>query len=220
MLIGSDEIARLLKGDRWVTVGVGGLVSLSVLGVGNEPAKLILWGSALFVLGVAVAWRGWSVPAVGWVVGPVYCLVALHRLGPGGAGFDLRSPALLAVLPLWAGDIAAIFAGRAFGRRPLAPAISPKKTVEGALANLLAATAAGAGLALACGWPLLVGSLAGLLCGTLGQAGDLFESGLKRRAGVKDSGTLLPGHGGVLDRVDSILMSAPAVAALWLFAHP
>ena len=122
----------------------------------------------------------------------------------------------MALVPVWAGDIAAIFAGRALGKRLLAPKVSPKKTVEGSVANLLAAVLAA--------W--LLGRLlhvsdtrslgAGLAVGLLGQAGDLFESWLKRRAGVKDSGVLLPGHGGVLDRLDSVLFAAPAVALIVL----
>jgi len=116
-------------------------------------------------------------------------------------------------------DTAQYYSGRMFGRRKLAPTISPAKTVEGAIGGLLAATVAGgafAALALAINtsavrWTLSVpiaASLALLLAG-LGIIGDLFESKLKRSAGAKDTSTLIPGHGGVLDRLDSYLMAAP-----------
>jgi len=118
-------------------------------------------------------------------------------------------------VPIWAGDTAAIFAGKAFGKHKLAPNISPNKTWEGSIANLLACI----GCAFALGMPNHVSALAcllvGLSTGILGQIGDLYESLLKRRAGVKDSGTLLPGHGGMYDRLDSLMMSAaPSVLIL------
>ena len=131
-------------------------------------------------------------------------------------GLWCLSPALMALVPVWAGDIAAIFAGKAFGRHPLAPKVSPKKTVEGSVANLLAAVLAAWLLGRLLGLPNVRSLGAGVAVGILGQAGDLFESWLKRRAGVKDSGTLLPGHGGVLDRIDSVLFAAPAVAVILL----
>ena len=122
----------------------------------------------------------------------------------------------MALVPVWAGDIAAIFAGKAFGKHPLAPKISPKKTVEGSVANLLAAVATAWLLGRFLGLSDARSLGAGVAVGILGQAGDLFESWLKRRADVKDSGTLLPGHGGVLDRIDSVLFAAPAVALILL----
>ena len=111
----------------------------------------------------------------------------------------------------WATDIGAYFAGRAFGRRKLAPSISPGKTIEGlyggiaAAALLAGAWAVGTGL----GTPLL--ALAPILA-VAAQAGDLFESKMKRQAGVKDSGTWLPGHGGVLDRLDGLVPVAVLTA--------
>jgi phosphatidate cytidylyltransferase len=112
----------------------------------------------------------------------------------------------------WATDIGAYFAGRAFGRRKLAPSISPGKTVEGLYGGIAAAALSGGAWALALnlGKPLLF--LAPLFA--LGaQAGDLFESWMKRRAGVKDSGNWLPGHGGVLDRLDGLVPVAVLTAA-------
>jgi phosphatidate cytidylyltransferase len=113
-------------------------------------------------------------------------------------------------------DSAQYFCGRAFGRRKLAPVISPKKTVEGAVGGVAIAAAATAGLA----WmwlpslPPVVAVGAGLAMALAGIVGDLFESALKRRAGVKDSGHLIPGHGGILDRIDSWLFAAPV---FWVF---
>lgn len=123
----------------------------------------------------------------------------------------------MAIVPLWAGDTAAIFAGRAFGKHLLAPTVSPKKTVEGAIANLLACLAAAWGFGVWLNVPAPQSLVCGLIAGVLGQIGDLFESWVKRQANVKDSGTLLPGHGGIMDRIDSILFTAPFVALVLLF---
>jgi phosphatidate cytidylyltransferase len=96
----------------------------------------------------------------------------------------------------------------------LAPTLSPKKTVEGAVANLVAAVLAGAVFGLLLGLKPIPSVACGVAAGLLGQLGDLFESYVKRRADKKDSGSILPGHGGVLDRIDSLLFSAPAVALI------
>lgn len=131
----------------------------------------------------------------------------------------LRAPAkgsllmLFLFLVTWGGDAAAYYVGRAMGRHPLAPQISPKKTVEGAVGGLVGSV----GLALlGRSWwlpalPLVDALVLGMGLGVLGQAGDLAESLLKRSAGVKDSGRLIPAHGGVLDKVDSLLFTAPAL---------
>ncbi len=120
---------------------------------------------------------------------------------------------------IWAGDTAAFYIGRRFGRRPLAPRLSPKKTVEGALAGLVATVlVAGAGRDWI--WPRLGWGAAGgvgLLLGLVGTMGDLCESAVKRAAAAKDSGGLIPGHGGVLDRLDSAMFAAPVLYALaWI----
>lgn len=113
------------------------------------------------------------------------------------------------MLAVWGMDMAAYAVGKAVGRHKLCPKISPGKTVEGAIGGLVAAVALTAGLGHWLGLPLPHGFILGASIGVAGQAGDLFESLLKRRAGVKDSGSLLPGHGGVLDRFDSLLFAAP-----------
>jgi phosphatidate cytidylyltransferase len=134
---------------------------------------------------------------------------------------------LLSVLALvWLADIAAYFSGKAFGRRKLAPAISPGKTWEGVAGALMAVVGLAFGLAMALptaplfstrliqelGAPL--GALVLVWLVAMSVLGDLFESLLKRQAGVKDSGRLLPGHGGVLDRIDALLPVLPAVALI------
>ncbi len=125
-----------------------------------------------------------------------------------------KSPAtwpllMTAAIPIWCGDTAAIFVGKAFGKHKLASSISPNKTWEGSIGNLLACVGAALALGAIFHYPLVLMILLGLNCGVIGQAGDLFESWLKRKADVKDSGNILPGHGGLLDRLDSLMATAP-----------
>jgi phosphatidate cytidylyltransferase len=118
--------------------------------------------------------------------------------------------ALAVVLAIWIGDSVALLAGRAFGRQKLAPLISPNKSKEGAVAGLLASMAVGAGSFQGFGlgdWRL--GLIVGAVISLAGQIGDLAESFLKRQAGVKDSGSIVPGHGGILDRIDALLFAFP-----------
>lgn len=153
-----------------------------------------------------------------YVAAPLAVMLALHQsLAPQDQRHLLwfANPILLPVVSIWAGDIAAILVGKLIGRHPMAATISPNKTWEGSAANAVFATLVGAAIAPTLGFSVLVGATVGIVCGTLGQAGDLFESWLKRRAGAKDSGALLPGHGGVLDRIDSLLFALiPACAVL------
>jgi phosphatidate cytidylyltransferase len=144
-------------------------------------------------------------------IGMVYCCVLL--------GFIVwlpRHTILVLMGTIWAGDAAAYYGGRAFGRHKLAPSISPNKTVEGSIAGLAGSILAGVLLG---SWllqrqiPFLI--LASLAAAIAGQLGDLAESALKRSSGVKDSSSLLPGHGGMLDRLDSLLFAAPVF--YWLF---
>lgn len=123
---------------------------------------------------------------------------------------------LLAIVGV--GDTAALYFGKAFGRRRLAPSVSPNKSWEGAMASLVA----GGGVGLVAAWWLGVDPLAmfliSLLASLFGQLGDLLESMLKRAVAVKDSGTLLPGHGGILDRADAAILAAPIfrIGTEWL----
>jgi phosphatidate cytidylyltransferase len=130
---------------------------------------------------------------------------------------DVNGLALLvwAFIVTWSTDIGAYFAGRSFGRRKLAPSISPNKTVEGLYGGIAAAGLLGGAWALTTGLGAALLALAPVLA-VAAQAGDLFESGMKRRAGVKDSGTWLPGHGGALDRLDGLVPVAVLTAAAQL----
>jgi phosphatidate cytidylyltransferase len=122
-----------------------------------------------------------------------------------------RDALFLLMLTVVASDTAQYYSGRAFGRRPLAPAISPKKTVEGAVGGFVfgAIVCAVIGALWLPVVPLALRAAIGVMIVALGVAGDLFESMLKRSAGVKDSSALIPGHGGILDRIDALLFAAP-----------
>jgi phosphatidate cytidylyltransferase len=158
--------------------------------------------------------------AVSGVAATVLGAVYLGALGGAMAGLLLIEPqaqggwrGLLLMTILMTSDTFAYFTGHALGRRRLAPAISPAKTVEGAFGGLAGGVVGALGIR-ALGlpdMPLVHALLLGLVVATAGIAGDLFESLLKRWAGVKDSGRLFPGHGGMLDRLDSLLFGAPVL---------
>ncbi len=154
-----------------------------------------------------------------WLLGA--CWLALYDLRGGGPAVLVTAMAIV-----WVADIAAYFAGRSFGRRKLAPTISPGKSWEGVIAGMMAVAVLGV---VSAQFAPLAGTLPALLLVHYGVAaallilallaglsvvGDLFESLLKREAGVKDSGTLLPGHGGALDRIDALIPTMPVVALL------
>ena len=144
---------------------------------------------------------------------PLGSFVALHAMGG-------RETVVLLLLTIVVSDSAQYFTGRLLGRHSLSPVISPKKTLEGALGGFVIAPAVMALVARwwlpdrSTGWVLLVG----LVLVGFGIAGDLFESLLKRSAGVKDSSALIPGHGGVLDRIDAMLFAAPVFYVLLKYA--
>ncbi len=177
---------------------------------------------AYFVAAVATAmFYEWTRIVRGWGAG-WYALGFLYALLPALAllwirEHDVHRPMLLfwTLLVTWSTDIGAYFAGRRFGRRKLAPSISPGKTVEGLYGGIAAAALVGGAWVLVTGLgrPLLI--LAPIFA-VAAQGGDLFESGMKRRAGVKDSGGWLPGHGGVLDRLDGLVPVAVLTAAAQL----
>jgi phosphatidate cytidylyltransferase len=133
---------------------------------------------------------------------------------------DLASTGLLAAAwalsSVWATDIGAYFAGRAIGGPKIAPRISPNKTWAGLFGGMIAALALGLGLTKWAALPIALALFSPILA-VFAQAGDFFESWLKRRAGVKDSGTLLPGHGGLLDRLDGAVSSLPIAALIVLY---
>jgi phosphatidate cytidylyltransferase len=125
---------------------------------------------------------------------------------------------LLLLLGVWAYDTGAYFAGKRWGRARFLAHISPSKTYAGLVGGLVACTVVVAVVVVGLGEPASIGLLLGPLLGLAAQAGDLAESMLKRAAGAKDSGTLIPGHGGFLDRVDSFLFAAPVVTLYVLAA--
>lgn len=219
--------------------GLGGFEWARLCGLRAAPAfayaSLIAAGYAALLLAGETAWQGALLGSgVFWVlVVPAWLWRGMASPGAkllAPAGFLVLVPAalamvlmrpqeLLAVLILvWIADTAAYFVGRAFGRRPLAPSISPAKTWEGAAGGLIGALA----YAIICGtfidglaWAPYLAAAA--LLAVLSIVGDLFESAAKRQAGVKDSGALLPGHGGLLDRIDSAVATLPLAALLLPF---
>jgi len=148
---------------------------------------------------------------------PLSFAVCLH-------GIDLvyDGPRLLlfTLALIWASDTAAYFAGRAFGKHPLAPHISPKKTWEGSVAGMLGSLAIAYGLHFWLTIPLPHLFAMAALGNIAGQMGDLLESAYKRSAGVKDSGALLPGHGGILDRIDALILCIPVIWYYLVLVNP
>ncbi len=227
IVLGGREVARLLKEESPRGSIVVGLLTFGLFFTAfqHHAARPILIGLPLVItlIGICATYtlvksskQKFPLPQLGslWIVGPVIALLLLHRYRLGGGAFQLQNTALMALMPVWIGDITAIFIGRQFGKHLLAPTISPKKTVEGAVANLLACVGTSVLVGNWLGFDLAQSMACGLLSGTVGQVGDLFESLVKRHAGLKDSGSLLPGHGGILDRIDSLLFTTPFVVLI------
>lgn len=145
---------------------------------------------------------------------PLTYAVRLHGWGAYGPWL-----LMFALVITWAGDSGAYFAGRAFGRHALAPHLSPKKTWEGSLTGLAASIVVGVLFRRWLHAP--VGFLVGMAVvgNVAGQVGDLLESAYKRSAGVKDSGAMLPGHGGMLDRIDALILAIPVVWYYWILGY-
>lgn len=173
--------------------------------------------------------------ALGLLVGAAFFIVIVTRrpelaLGTIYVGLPILSLLLIrhqkegvvftlwALSLVWATDIGAYFAGRAIGGPKLAPRVSPNKTWAGLIGGMAATSLLAAALHAYVGLPLRL-TLATPLLAVLAQAGDLYESWLKRRAGVKDSGTLIPGHGGILDRLDGLVPVTPVAALLVVLPH-
>lgn len=184
----------------WVAlaiVGALGLAELFALRTGRSAVAL----GAVFLAGLT-------------------CLGALREFGAIGARHGVAGPLpvwlLLAIIPTWSADVTAYVVGSAAGRRHLAPRISPGKTWEGTLAGWAAAALVAVGVTALFGLPRAPGVIAAIGLGPVGLAGDLLESYVKRRAGVKDSGAILPGHGGVLDRLDSLTAASTFVLLVFV----
>jgi phosphatidate cytidylyltransferase len=198
--------AAMLTGASFATTAFGGVARL--------PLDLVLLSAVVAIGATSLAsWRG-GPDALGSAAAGL--LPSLYLGLPIGAMIAIRESAgpqalFLLMLTVMVSDSAQYYTGRAFGRQPLAERISPKKTVEGAYGGFVFGTLV---LAVVGAWWLPSVSiglrvLLGVTVVALGIAGDLFESMLKRSAGVKDSSTLIPGHGGVLDRIDALLFAAP-----------
>jgi len=227
--------------QRWLALGAVALLIAAVSQDPGIDA-LTRWGwllaIAVALFGLArVIWRpgpggaalsSAAVTVAGFLyAGGTLTFALLLRSLPDGIGGgplgDRWEGAVFLLFPLavtWVSDSAAYFVGRAVGRRKLIPSVSPGKTVEGALGGLAGAVlCAGAlhhfvlltipGVGFSLGWSLLMGGV----LGAVAQLGDLAESVLKREAGAKDSGSILPGHGGVLDRFDAVFFTLPT---FWL----
>jgi phosphatidate cytidylyltransferase len=215
-------------GDRWSDASSSALANPGATAVGGTAFHANYVGLVLMlaflVVGALSVGRGRVGPgaladAAATLFAPIYIGLPLGALawvrayGPSPDGdptLDGRALVLLLLAVIVVSDSAQYYTGRTFGKRPLAPTISPKKTVEGAVGGMVFGT-----LAMAVGGhyvfatPIWILALLGAAISLLGIVGDLFESLLKRSAGVKDSSNLIPGHGGVLDRIDSWLFTAP-----------
>ena len=201
------SIPRLL-----IAVAVVGAV-ISV-GGGYLSAEIVLMSAVILFGALAVSAGG---PGPGVLAAVAASVFPVAYLGlPLGAfvavrAFGGREAILLLMVTIVVSDSAQYYCGRAFGKRPLSPAISPKKTLEGAIGGMVFGTLTMTigGLYIFAGTPPGMLILVGACIAALGIVGDLFESLLKRSAGVKDSSHLIPGHGGILDRIDSWLFAAP-----------
>jgi phosphatidate cytidylyltransferase len=196
--IGPDaEIVRNLGG---AALSIDGVLLIFVLGV---AIMVIVGRRAISEIVPAVASSSAALLFVALPFSYLVRLVELERYG--------RQLVLFALALVWAGDMLAYFIGEFAGHIPLAPVLSPKKTWEGAAANMAASLIVAI---LFARWmqtdatPMLI---VAACANVAGQLGDLIESAYKRGAGVKDSGSILPGHGGMLDRIDSLILAAPAV---------
>jgi len=223
-----------------VLVAIGAMEFQRLAGaVGYHPSWVLPVGALTFPLLAATDRWGAAGPAavVVAIAASAASLAASRRAGaPGAAAVDtfgalyvgalfahvvlLRAEAGFAVAMamlgiIWANDIAAYLVGVSVGRRRLAPAISPGKSVEGFVGGLAAAVLIAAAAAAWRGWPVAGWGGLGLCVAGAGVVGDLSKSTMKRAAGVKDSGALLPGHGGVLDRFDAVLFGVPIGYYLW-----
>lgn len=208
--LGLVETHSVAQGYSIVRSAAGGVLSIE--------AVLLVFVFGSVVIGLATRWALHEVlPAIAisaagllFVILPFSYLVRINEINLVG-----RQLVLFTLCLVWAGDILAYFVGKGLGRVPMAPALSPNKTWEGALGNLLASLLVGVFFAkwlqIEAAQMLVIAGLANIA----GQMGDLIESAWKRGAAVKDSSNLLPGHGGVLDRIDSLILASPIVWAAY-----
>ncbi len=224
ILFGLREFTRLIRSvvsdiDLWPLFAGGVLVTLGgVLSVSrgeNYLAPLLLASFFLVMLvNIGRGPREYFTRVALINFGLLYIPFSMTHLLllRGGVNFSGYDPFILVWLPLlvtWVTDIGAFFVGTKLGKKKLAPSISPKKSVEGALGGGVLGLLVALGLGWVFSWPFVPVLVLGLLLTVVGQAGDLAESCLKRNAGIKDSGNSLPGHGGFMDRMDSLIFTIP-----------
>jgi phosphatidate cytidylyltransferase len=224
-LVAASELFGMTHSQDRVSQGVGivttGAVSLAMYFGSADPRILLTLVTLVVIVGSLVPlWRlgrieDSALRIMAGIAGPLYIGALLTTLaimrrdqGSNGPGFIL-----LTLMLSWWGDTGGYFAGRYLGKTKLYEAVSPKKTREGFFGSIGGALA---GALLAHFWylprlPLLDAILLAVFCGALGQLGDLVESLLKRSTGIKDSGWIVPGHGGILDRIDALLIVSPLV---------
>lgn len=205
ILFGSDQFHRNEAPYSFLVLFV------FVLGV----ASLTLWTRRPLVESLPSA--GISSSALLLIAFPLSFSIRLHGLGMFPNGPRLL---LFALVITWAADTTAYFVGRAFGKHPLAPHISPKKTWEGSLGSLIGSLLVAYAFRFWIPIPLIHLLIMAVLGNVAGQMGDLLESAYKRSAGVKDSGGLLPGHGGVLDRIDALILCIPVIWYYLVLVNP
>jgi phosphatidate cytidylyltransferase len=203
-------IHRVLGLFRLATPSVADVLFIFLMGV------TILTVTTRRPLVEALPAAGISSSALLLIALPLTFAVRLHGIALVG-----RYLLLFSLVITWIGDSAAYFVGRAIGKHPFAPHLSPKKTWEGAAASFLGSILIAIALASSHLVNIAMIHLVGMAaaCNVAGQMGDLLESAYKRSAGVKDSGTLLPGHGGVLDRIDALILAMPVVWYYWLWIY-
>ncbi|MBI3178378.1 MAG: phosphatidate cytidylyltransferase [Deltaproteobacteria bacterium] len=211
-----------LRAAAWLTATVLALRTVDLLP--SAPLDLLVPAAALLLLSTALVRPDPIETSVARaataLLGAVYCgalFPCLYRLREMEPGY-----AVMALLCTWAADTGAYFAGRAFGRHKLYPKVSPGKTVEGAVGAVAVAVAVAFALRGFFALPLSTAHtvVVGCILALFGIIGDLCESLIKRAVGAKDSGTLIPGHGGVLDRFDGVMFAAPAMYLylVWILA--
>jgi phosphatidate cytidylyltransferase len=231
VLAGREALDLLARTGRAVLPAAGILATgIAAISIAVLPDPVAPVAAIVVILGIVALWRpdpvegfgAWSTTAFGVLYVAALGFVGRASVyGPpiaadaplAGIGSE-RAMLVLLIAAVWSFDTGAYLVGRAIGRRPFFSHISPKKTAEGVAGGLVVATLAVALVLWLIGRSPLEALLLGPLLGIAAQAGDLAESMLKRSAGAKDSGTLIPGHGGFLDRTDSFLFAAPALVAV------